>query len=67
MKLNIANPSTGGQKLVDIEDEKRIRIFYDKRISQEVKGDTIGDDFKGYVFKITGGMARLQPVINIAL
>lgn len=34
------------------------RIFYDKRISQEVPGDTIGDEFKGYVFKITGGVDK---------
>jgi len=56
--LNIANPTTGGQKLVEVEDERKIRIFYDKRISQEVKGDTIGDEFKGYVFRITGGMDK---------
>ena len=31
------------------------RIFYDKRISAEVSGDVLGDEFKGYVFKITGG------------
>lgn len=31
------------------------RVFYDKRISQEVAGDSLGDEFKGYVFKITGG------------
>jgi ribosomal protein S6E (S10) len=34
------------------------RVFYDKRISQEVAGDTIGDEFKGYVFKITGGVDK---------
>ncbi|KAG5552822.1 hypothetical protein RHGRI_010807 [Rhododendron griersonianum] len=31
------------------------RVFYDKRISQEVSGDALGDEFKGYVFKIMGG------------
>jgi len=55
MKLNIANPATGQQKTIDIDDERRYRIFYDKRISQEVSADTIGDEFKGYVFRITGG------------
>ena len=31
------------------------RVFYDKRISQEVPADTLGDEWKGYVFRITGG------------
>jgi len=32
-----------------------LRQFYDKRIAQEVEGDILGDEFKGYVFKISGG------------
>ncbi|KAF8155686.1 40s ribosomal protein s6-b [Crassisporium funariophilum] len=55
MKFNIANPATGAQKLVDLDDEKRFRIFYDKKIAQEVPGDSLGDEWKGYVFRITGG------------
>lgn len=35
-QINIANPATGAQKLIDIEDERKVRIFYDKRMSQEV-------------------------------
>ena len=31
------------------------RQFYDKRLAQEVSGDQLGDEFKGYVFKIVGG------------
>ena len=31
------------------------RVFYDKRISQEVPADALGDEWKGYVFRITGG------------
>ena len=31
------------------------RPFYDKRISAEVEGDSLGDEWKGYVFRITGG------------
>jgi len=55
MKLNIAYPANGSQKLIEIEDERRLRAFYDKRMGQEVPGDSVGDEFKGYVFKITGG------------
>ena len=31
------------------------REFYDKRMNQEVIGDVLGDEFKGFIFKISGG------------
>jgi len=55
MKLNISYPATGCQKLFKIEDENKVRVLYDKRMSQEVAGDALGDEFKGYIFRITGG------------
>ncbi|EPT02185.1 hypothetical protein FOMPIDRAFT_1022987 [Fomitopsis schrenkii] len=55
MKLNIANPATGEQKTIDYDDERKYRVFYDKRISAEVPADSLGDEWKGYVFRITGG------------
>jgi small subunit ribosomal protein S6e len=55
MKLNISFPSNGTQKTIDIENEHAVRPFYEKRISQEVPGDSLGDEWKGYVFRITGG------------
>ncbi|TKA44373.1 40S ribosomal protein S6-B [Friedmanniomyces endolithicus] len=55
MKLNISFPSNGTQKLIDIEDERKVRVFMDRRMGQEVPGDSVGDEFKGYIFKITGG------------
>jgi len=55
MKLNISNPATGAQKLIDIEDEKKLRPFMDKRISQEVDASCLGDEWKGYVVRISGG------------
>merc|ERR1719168_487673 len=29
--------------------------FFDKRMATEVPGDSLGDEFKGYVFRISGG------------
>jgi len=58
LKLNMSNPSTGGQKLIEIEDDKNLRTLYDKRLAAEVEGEEIGDEFKGYVFKITGGQDK---------
>jgi ribosomal protein S6E (S10) len=55
MKINISNPATALQKVLDIDDEKTLRAFYDKRVSQEVEGDALGDEFKGYIFRISGG------------
>ena len=55
MKLNFAYPSTGSQKVVELDDEKKLRTLYDKRISNEVSGEDLGPEFAGYVFKITGG------------
>ena len=31
------------------------RHFYDRRMGQEVDGDVLGDEYKGYIFRITGG------------
>jgi len=55
MKLNISCPSTGCQKPIAIDDDKKLSIFYGKRMGHEVEGDILGDECKGYVFKITGG------------
>jgi len=55
MKINLSFPATGCQKLIEINDELKVRPFYEKRMGQEVEGDTLGDEFKGYVMRITGG------------
>merc|ERR1711865_310278 len=36
-------------------DDKKLLPFYDKRMGAEIAGDTLGDEFKGYVFRIAGG------------
>ncbi|CAG9760008.1 unnamed protein product [Ceutorhynchus assimilis] len=55
MKLNVSYPATGRQKLFKDIAEHRTRIFYGKRMGQVVEGDSLGDEWKGYVLKITGG------------
>ncbi|BFZ03867.1 hypothetical protein BsWGS_06906 [Bradybaena similaris] len=55
MKLNISFPATGCQKLIEVDDEKKLRPFYDKRMSAEVSADSLGDEWKGYIVRISGG------------
>jgi len=38
-------------KIVEVDDEKKLVQLYEKRMAQEVEGDFLGDDFKGYVFR----------------
>ncbi|CAE7242017.1 rps6 [Symbiodinium microadriaticum] len=42
-------------RMIEIDDDKKLYPLFDKRMAQEVPGDTLGDEFKGYVFRIGGG------------
>jgi len=55
MKLNISCPATGCQKLIEVDDEHKLQTFYEKRMSHEVPADCLGDEWKGYVVRISGG------------
>merc|ERR1712174_48966 len=55
MKINIAAPANGLQKLIEIDDEKRLQNLYDRRIAQEIDGSVLGDEFNGYALRISGG------------
>eukprot|EP00922_Rhytidocystis_sp_ex-Travisia-forbesii_P004320 GHVS01006273.1.p1 GENE.GHVS01006273.1~~GHVS01006273.1.p1 ORF type:complete len:260 (+),score=54.95 GHVS01006273.1:156-935(+) len=55
MKLNLANPLTGLQKIVDVDDEKKLLPFFEKRMGAEVTCDNLGEEFNGYVFRVSGG------------
>jgi ribosomal protein S6E (S10) len=36
MKLNISYPANGSQKLIEIDDERKLRAFMEKRMGSEV-------------------------------
>jgi|Transcript_2598 small subunit ribosomal protein S6e len=55
MKFNVASPACGTQKQFEVEDEKKLARLIDLRISQEFDGELLGENWKGYVLKITGG------------
>ncbi|KAH0508291.1 40S ribosomal protein S6 [Microtus ochrogaster] len=55
MKLNISFPATSCQKLIEVDDERKLRTFYEKRMATEVAADALGEEWKGYVVRISGG------------
>merc|ERR1712174_75416 len=54
-KVNVAYPANGTQALIEVEDELKLRNFYEKRMAQEVSAESLGDLWKGYVVRISGG------------
>lgn len=54
-KINVANPELGLQKTFDIDNEHKLMPFWEKRMGAEVPADSLGDEWKGYIVKITGG------------
>ncbi|XP_033226087.1 40S ribosomal protein S6 [Belonocnema kinseyi] len=55
MKLNVSYPATGCQKLLEISDEHKLRVFYEKRMGAEIEADSLGDEWKGYIVRVAGG------------
>jgi small subunit ribosomal protein S6e len=55
MKLNISNPTTGQNLPLVVDDEHKLSAFMGKRIGTEVSADSLGDNWKNYILKITGG------------
>ena len=55
MKFNISYGTTGQQKTVEIDEERKVRAFYDHKIGDNIEGHHLGEEYKGYVFKIKGG------------
>jgi len=55
MKLNISYPAVGSQKLIEVDDEHKLKAFFDKRMATEMSAESLGDEWKGYVVRISGG------------
>jgi small subunit ribosomal protein S6e len=54
-KVNVSYPSKSAQKVFEIEDEHKMTPFQEKRMGAEVPADSLGDEWKGYIVRITGG------------
>merc|ERR1711992_202767 len=55
MKLNVSYPANGTQKMIEMEDDRKLRVFFDKKMAQEVSAESLGGQWKGYVVRISGG------------
>jgi small subunit ribosomal protein S6e len=55
MKINIACPTSGLQKLIECDDEKILQNFYERRMAQELDVGVLGPEFTGYTMRISGG------------
>ncbi|MBZ3885019.1 40S ribosomal protein S6 [Sciurus carolinensis] len=54
MKLDISFPVTGRKKLIEVDYKRELHTFYEKRMATEVAADTLGEEWKGYVARISG-------------
>ena len=43
------------QKVIEIDDEKRLQNLYERRMAQEIDGNVLGEEFEGFIFRISGG------------
>jgi ribosomal protein S6E (S10) len=60
LQLNIANPGAAAMKVYEVDDEKKLANLYGMRMGQEIEGDVLGDEFKGYVFRCVAGACVLE-------
>ena len=58
MRITIAYPENGTQVCVDIDDPAALAALYEKRLGQDIEGEKLGGQFKGYLFRIGGGFDK---------
>ena len=44
---SLSFPATGCQKLIEVDDERKLRTFYEKLMATEVAADALGEEWKG--------------------
>ena len=66
MKLNISFPATGCQKLIEVDDKCKLHTFYEKRMGTEVAADSLGEEWKGYVVRISGENDKVSPRTRVS-
>jgi len=55
MRFSVSYPQNGTSVQIEMKDENKWAVFYDKKMGEEVDGGLLGEQYNGYVFKITGG------------
>lgn len=46
MKMNISFAVTGCQQLIEVNNEHKLRTFYEKHMGTEVAADALGEEWK---------------------
>ncbi|MBZ3891469.1 40S ribosomal protein S6 [Sciurus carolinensis] len=54
MKLNISFPAMDCQKHIEVDDEHKLRTFYEKHMATEVAADALDEEWKGHLVWISG-------------
>jgi len=55
MRITIAFPENGTQVCVDIDDPATLGNLYERRLGSDIEGECLGEQYKGYLFRIGGG------------
>ncbi|XP_037678486.1 40S ribosomal protein S6-like [Choloepus didactylus] len=58
MKLNNSVPATGFHKFIEVDNEHKLHTFYEKHMAPDVADVTLGEEWKGYVVRISGGNGK---------
>ncbi|ELK11571.1 40S ribosomal protein S6 [Pteropus alecto] len=54
MKMNISFAVTSCQKLIEVNNEHKLRTFFEKHMATEVAADALGEEWKSHVIQVSG-------------